>query len=75
MPSVKEAAELAARIKDMVEEEVSPDTREENSDFFDSVLMKSAAILETCRRTHRVSDKQMAALENMAEAVGKWVHD
>lgn len=67
---VRDALGIAGEICDLVDE-----LPEEGEDFGISVAEKAADIAENIEKHNRVTDKQMAALENMLDGLQRWFND
>jgi len=73
-PDVEAAQELQQQIDDAIQE-VSEDVRDRNCEFFEGVESKTSSILRTVESTGRFTEGQRKALENMLDAVRKWIRD
>ena len=71
----KEAIRLADRIIGRIEEDVPSGALRRAEDFFESVRTGVEDVKETITENGRVTGAQKRALENWAEAVGKFIPD
>jgi hypothetical protein len=70
----KDASEQCDRIADTIGELEDEGTVDKAPDFFESVKEKVTDIQETIDKRQQVTEKQQKALDNMEDAVNKWVH-
>lgn len=74
VPSALAAVGLADKIQQRIDD-LSDRAKLTNPRYFEDVSKKAEGIADVIRRTNRVSDAQVKALENMLEGVEKWHHN